>query len=143
MRRKEHSFGIIGLRVISDRCETLIVKHNKGHWGFPKGHLESTESSQEAAARELQEETDAVIIRFFDVSPLEERYFFKSEGLLVEKRVTYFLAEIEGEITLQKDEISEYRWASFKEAELLATFDECKQLCRQAAQIFRDCHFSI
>ncbi|MFZ0566295.1 MAG: NUDIX domain-containing protein [Chlamydiales bacterium] len=135
--RKEHSFGIIGLRLRDGSWEVLLVKHGKGHWGFPKGHPEPNETPQETAIRELKEETGARVKHLFDRSPLEEYYFFKSKEEGVEKRVTYFLAEVEGEISIQAHEISDYRWLSFEKAEELATFPECKLLCRQAA-----CYFS-
>ena len=43
--------------------EFLIIQHSnesnelKGHWDFPKGHVEDNESELETAVRELQEET--------------------------------------------------------------------------------------
>ena len=29
--------------------KVLIVKHNEGHWDFPKGHIEDGESEEECA----------------------------------------------------------------------------------------------
>ena len=35
----------------------LMVRYKSGAWAFPKGHLESGETPQQAALREVQEET--------------------------------------------------------------------------------------
>ena len=47
--------------------KVLIIKHNQGHYGFPKGHVEKNETEQETAIRETKEETniDAIVIGQF------------------------------------------------------------------------------
>lgn len=35
----------------------LLVRYKSGSWAFPKGHLEAGETAQQAAVREVQEET--------------------------------------------------------------------------------------
>ena len=35
----------------------LIIQHQEGHWGFPKGHIEKGETPEQTATREFQEET--------------------------------------------------------------------------------------
>jgi 8-oxo-dGTP diphosphatase len=50
--------AIIWRRGVRSPLEVLIVRHarNRG-WGFPKGKLERGETAQEAALREVREET--------------------------------------------------------------------------------------
>lgn len=50
----EKSCGAI---VIEDG-KVLLVKHNAGHWDFPKGHVEEGETEFETAIREVKEETN-------------------------------------------------------------------------------------
>lgn len=128
----ERSYGIIPIRRKGRGWETLLVKHGKGHWAFPKGHPEKDESPQEAASRELFEETALRVARILPREPLKEFYTFKHEGRLVEKSVLYFLAEVEGEVQIQAREIEDFRWVSFEEASKLATFPEAKTLSLQA-----------
>ncbi len=61
--KKEKSCGIM---VFKDDS-VLLVHHNQGHWGLPKGHVEENETEQETALRETKEETnvDAKIISDF------------------------------------------------------------------------------
>ncbi len=133
----ERSFGIIPLRCIGNQWETLLVKHQKGHWAFPKGHAEPNETPQETALRELKEETGLSVKGFLHVEPLREFYVFKREGILTEKIVTYFLAEAEGEVRLQKEELEDFCWLSFEEAKKRATFPESKALAQKAARLIK------
>ena len=52
--------------------EFLVIQHStesndvKGHWDFPKGHVENNETELETAIRELQEETGIDDFRLID-----------------------------------------------------------------------------
>lgn len=61
--KREKSCGIM---VFKDDS-VLLVHQTKGHWSFPKGHVENNETEQETAIRETKEETniDAKIISDF------------------------------------------------------------------------------
>jgi len=131
--RKDKAYGIIAIQWNQGHWETFIVKHQKGHWSFPKGHAEVGETPQETAAREMEEETGAKLVRFLDTPPLKEEYTFKANGELIEKMVTYFLAEVEDAGShLQEKEIIEGKWLPFEEAEKLITFAAAKKLCKEA-----------
>ncbi|NGX61814.1 MAG: Diadenosine hexaphosphate hydrolase [Chlamydiae bacterium] len=132
---KEQSFGVIPLRRGDGEWEILLVLHGKGHWAFPKGHPEEGETPQETATRELFEETALTVKRQLFSQPLKEHYFFKREGGVVEKNVTYLLAEVEGEVEIQVEEISDFRWIPLIQAERLATFPETKRLIQQLQEI--------
>lgn len=54
----EKSCGAIVYRKSHGNIEILLIKHvNSGHWSFPKGHVEGTETEVETAKREIKEET--------------------------------------------------------------------------------------
>ena len=61
--KREKSCGIMVFK--DDRV--LLVHQTKGHWSFPKGHVENNETEYETAIRETKEETniDAKIISDF------------------------------------------------------------------------------
>lgn len=61
--KREKSCGIM---VFNDD-KVLLVHQTKGHWSFPKGHVENNETEYETAIRETKEETniDAKIISDF------------------------------------------------------------------------------
>ncbi|MCH9704298.1 MAG: NUDIX domain-containing protein [Chlamydiae bacterium] len=117
------AFGVIPIQ----RGKTLLVKHQKGHWAFPKGHAEPGESAQETARRELLEETGLAVTKWLGPQ-FQECYSFDQ----TDKRVTYFLAEVAGDLSLQEEEIAESKWVTPRDAYSLATFDECKNLILRA-----------
>lgn len=128
MHKKEICYGIIPLRKLSGKREVLLVKHGKGHWSFPKGHPEKGETPQETATREFVEETSLHILSFLDIPPQEEHYLFRRGSQLIDKRVTYFAAEVSGEVTMQAEEIVNFKWLSLEEAEKWITFSEARSL---------------
>ena len=44
--------------IVLNNEQVLLVKHNKGHWDFPKGHVEEGETEKQTALREVKEETN-------------------------------------------------------------------------------------
>lgn len=56
--KQQHSAGIITY-TLDDNNEILylLLRYGAGHWDLPKGKIESGETKQEAALRELMEET--------------------------------------------------------------------------------------
>ena len=59
--RKEKSCGALVVRRGKNETEILLIKHNGGHWAFPKGHVEAGESEEQTALREVQEETGLTV----------------------------------------------------------------------------------
>ena len=88
-----------GAAVLSgDRC-LVIRRADRDEWVLPKGHLEEGEPPENAAAREVKEETG------FDIRVREHigetRYRF-GPGLQHRKRVEWFVAElVAGALTLE------------------------------------------
>lgn len=114
--------------IIIDNKKVLIVKHQKGHFDFPKGHVENNETEVETALREVKEETSLEI-------ELDERKryvisYSPKEGTI--KEVIFFLAKpITKEVKPQVNEIAEIKWLSFEEAVERITYDNSRELLRQ------------
>ena len=103
----------------------LLIHHNKGHWGFPKGHIENSETEEETAIRETKEETNvdsAIIPGFREVitySPKEN----------VMKDVVFFLANPKTDSLIpQKIEVSDVRWVEESEVMNLITYQDEKEI---------------
>lgn len=131
----EASYGIIPLRKERGEWQVMLVQLHAGHWGFPKGHAERNEQPQESAARELREETGYEVQQFLSDQPLIEAYHFFSRGNRIEKTVSYFLAEVYGELKLQNEEIKSAKWVPIAEAVDHVTFPASKTVCQRALQI--------
>jgi len=133
----EESFGIIPLRRQENSWEVLLIQHGAGHWGFPKGHPEPGESPQETATRELKEEVGVDITQFLSDTPLKDSYHFSMKGKLINKTVTYFIAEVQGKVTIQLEEIRAYKWVPVEFAEEYISFRGAKNLCQQLLSLLK------
>ena len=125
----EESFGIIPLR----DAHVLMVCHRAGHWSFPKGHPEEGERPRKTAERELLEEVGLQVAHYHLSPPLVEEYTYSGRH----KRVTYWLAEVSGDVHVEAGELTEARWVPVGEATKLATFPEAKRLCREVEEILQ------
>jgi len=137
-RIKEKSFGIIP--VFKDSNNNLffcLVRHQQGHWGFPKGHHDVGESEEKTAKRELKEETGIDIINLLNDQFFFEKYSFKKDGFHHYKSVKYFLGFVPSTgATTQKNfkkEIPELRWVTYGEAKRIITFPEAKEVLNQVS----------
>lgn len=134
--QKDESFGVIPLSKTKGHWEVFLIQHNRsGYWGFPKGHAESDETPEQAAFRELKEETNLDLIHILHKEPLMEQYTFILERRRVFKRVFYFIAEVEGKVELQKQEIHDGKWMPFPDAIAQVTHQEGKALLAQVEKL--------
>lgn len=120
----EKSCGAIIFRR-KENVQYLIILNKKGnakgHWGFPKGHIENNETELETARREIKEET-GLSPRFLDGFRVVSRYSPKPN---VKKDAVYFLAESSFEdVTIQESELASYRWCEFEDAKRLLTYEQ-------------------
>lgn len=126
---KSDCFGIVPLTYRAGYWEVFLVRHlNGGHWSFPKGHEEKGESPKETAERELKEETGMEVICYLDTPYVVEKYQFHHEGILVDKTVRFYLAEVTPSYTLQAEEIVEAKWLPINEIVEYVTFEEERKL---------------
>jgi 8-oxo-dGTP pyrophosphatase MutT (NUDIX family) len=132
--RNEHSSGGA---VISFREGTpfvaLIATRGRTRWGLPKGAVSEGETSEQAALREVNEETGLIANI---VKPLDTiEYFFRASGTLIRKRVDFYLMMfIGGELTPQLSEVDDVEWVELSEAIQRASFDSERKLLEMAQQ---------
>lgn len=129
--KKEVSYGIIPLKRVVGGWQVLLIRHQAGHWSFPKGHAENNENGIQAATRELLEETGLLVKKIFHHPSFCEKYRYKKESQMIDKTVEYFLAEVEGDVVLQIEELSASKWVPLQKAAEYVTFSEGKGLCRE------------
>ena len=131
--KKEKSCGLVVFKNINNELNVLLVHHNKGHWGMPKGHVELNETEQETALRETLEETNvnSKVIDGF------RKVITYSPKPSVIKDVVFFVGEVIGEkLKPQKVEVSEVKWINIKEALLLMEHDDEKQVLSEAIDFY-------
>src|SRR4051812_46118813 len=102
----------------------LIYRTRHDDWSLPKGHIEAGETREQAALREVKEETglDAHIER-----PIGDAvYFFRKRGGdLVRKTVYHYLMEaMSTELGKPNWEVTEARWVPMAEAHALLSYEK-------------------
>ncbi len=126
------SFGIIPIFATAAGRRFLLVRHNQGHWGFPKGKpdQDGKETPLRTARRELQEETGIEQVAVQEQPSFSESYVFrKRSGKPVNKTVTYFVGHVDSDaVTIRPQELSEYAWLDAEETRKRLSFAEAKDL---------------
>lgn len=122
--KKEKSCGCI----ILDNNMVLLVKHNAGHWDFPKGHVENNETEEQTAIREVKEETNMDV----EIIPGYRYVIQYSPKENVIKDVVFFIAKkISNNIKAQESEISIVEWVDIDTAFTQITHTDSKKLLMQ------------
>ncbi len=143
--KNEFSSGGIVLRQSQDKFtkdtwEFLLIENSRMNrpgetwWGFPKGHLEEGESNEEAAVREVEEETGikAEIIEKIGNS----KYVLTKNEEKIFKVVTIFLMKyLEGETKAQIEEVSDVIWLPYEEALKKLSYPKDKDLLKKAKEL--------
>ena len=105
----------------------LIARHDRRGrlvWSLPKGHLEGSETAEDAAVREVEEETG---IRGTVIAPLGTiDFWFVADQRRIHKTVHHFLLEAQGgELSDADIEVVEVAWVPLANvADTLAYADE-------------------
>ena len=115
--------------VMRDGRVAVVHRPKYDDWSFPKGKLDPGEGFEEAALREVEEETG---LRARLGRELPSTEYRDSKGR--PKLVRYWEMEpIEGEFT-PSDEVDELRWLDPAEAQGLLTYDHDRELLRAARE---------
>jgi len=111
--------------VIFDGDKILVIQQVKGHWGFPKGHVEEGETEVETAIREIKEETNLDVE--IDETHRYVEHYSPEEG--IEKDVVFFIAKkTGGEVKVQEEEVKDTQWLLPNEAMDRLTYDTSKNI---------------
>lgn len=141
--KSNHTEVSAGGFVISKSDPTLVAlmaRFNRGgklEWCIPKGHLEQDETSEQAAIREVFEETglEAQIIQHLG----EVNYQFIQDGSKISKTVhVYLMQQTGGELSFDKDphkEASELEWVQVSELLARLSHGNEKRIAKLAIEL--------
>ena len=132
---KEKSCGAVIYRIQNQKLQVLVIHQVQGHWCFPKGHVETGETEEQTAAREIKEETGLEVS--FTEGFRETTAYSPKEGVM--KKVVYFLATpAGGNEEVQESEVSEMQWVRPVQAMAALTYADDARLLRRSMRYLRD-----
>jgi 8-oxo-dGTP diphosphatase len=118
--------GVVVRRSRSGETEIAVVHRPEyDDWTLPKGKLDPGESWEEAARREVEEET---CLRCEPGEEVGRTYYEDARGR--PKEVRYFLMEADGE-PAPCNEVDEVRWVPLEEARAALTYERDRDLVTQ------------
>lgn len=115
----------------------LIARHDRRGrivWSLPKGHLESGETPEQAAVREVEEETG---IFSKVVAPLGTiDFWFVMDGRRIHKTVHhYVLRAISGELSADDIEVSDVQWVAIDEVPSRLSYSDERELMQRVPDL--------
>jgi 8-oxo-dGTP pyrophosphatase MutT (NUDIX family) len=133
----EQSAGAVIFRRQGRRVLYLLLQHTRGHWAFPKGHIEKGERSIDAARREIKEETSISRIRFFPGYKETIRFRFQwppksrdAESRL--KFVVFYLGQVFTPDVKLSEEHRDYQWVQYDKAMKILKHRNVRELLSRA-----------
>lgn len=134
--RHERSAGGVVVRRFAGTWQFAAIRpwQRDAIWALPKGHIDGRETAEQAAVREVREETGLrtqLDERLGDVS-----YWFRADGTRIHKTVTFFLLIWQsGSVIAQPGEVEEVRWVDLEDADDVLTYPGERELALKAAEI--------
>jgi 8-oxo-dGTP pyrophosphatase MutT (NUDIX family) len=99
--------------------------------GLPKGHIDPGETAQQAAEREVREETGITAELLAELG--EVRYWYRRGGRTIPKSVVFYLFRyVEGDTADHDDEVEEARWMPLREARTALSYSGEREMVERA-----------
>lgn len=109
----------------------VIIRSLGGDYGFPKGHMEGSETEEETALREIWEEVGLKPRLLPGFRAVTEYPLPKKPGVI--KRVVFFAAQYEGQsLCPQPSELSSAELMTYEQALAVLSFASSKQILTEA-----------
>jgi len=128
----ERSAGGVVVREFEGNPHILLIRDPYRKWGLPKGHLEPGEGQEEAALREVEEETGLSDLRLrADLGEID--WTFRKGGRVIHKYCRFYLMESDlGDPSPEIAEgITECRWLPVQEALRAVAYDNARVILRR------------
>jgi 8-oxo-dGTP diphosphatase len=137
------SAGGVTFRRHKDCLEIALISVGPDRrWQLPKGIVDDGESTEDAAIREVREETglETELIKLID--KIEYWYYSKNRGQRVRfHKFVYFylLRYLTGNTENHDQEVNEALWIEIDQACSMAAFKTEKQIIQQAKEMVNEC----
>jgi 8-oxo-dGTP pyrophosphatase MutT (NUDIX family) len=111
----------------------LLILDQNGRWALPKGKLEKGETAEEAALREVSEETGLPLKELEIIKKLGSiKYIYTLHNKKIFKIVTFFLMETAAARLKPQWEIKDAKWFARKDLEKAVGYSNTRSVIRKA-----------
>ena len=143
---EESSAGGLVVKIIDDILHAAVIaRRNRAgrlEWCLPKGHLEGEETAEEAAIREISEETGILGVITRPLGSID--YWFTGDDRRVHKVVHHFLlTAVGGFLTVEGDpdsEAEDVAWVAFENMFETLSYPNERRLAAAAFEVLRNGH---
>jgi 8-oxo-dGTP pyrophosphatase MutT (NUDIX family) len=120
-----------------DRLEVCLINPvGRRVWGLPKGGVEPGETPEQAALREVAEETGMSGVVERELGSIDYWFYARDRGGRIHKTVHYFLVRAtDGSTEAHDEEVREARWTDARDALHLMTYPNEREMVRKAAAV--------
>ena len=133
----EKSCGVI----LFNGQEVLLLQHSdkkkKGHWDFPKGHVEDGETELQTALRELAEETEIIDVKLLPDFNHTISYYLMKEGKMIFKEVIFFIGLTNEKRVSISDEHQSFAWLDYDSAIKRLTYNTAKKALEKSFNFYQ------
>ena len=114
----------------------LLIRDSYANWGFPKGHVETGEAAEEAALREVREETGLGELASRGLIDTID-WYFRFRGRLIHKSCHFFLMETtESTTSPQRAEgITACQWVPYAAAHESLSYANAREVLRRGREM--------
>lgn len=130
--RQEKSAGAVIFQQKDGQILFLLLKYTR-YWGFAKGWVEEGENDEEAAIREVREET-SLQVSLIPGFKFEQKWTYKIDNEWSKKHAIYFLAQVHNPEVKISEEHEDFRWVSLQDSLKLMKIKNNKEMIRAACE---------
>lgn len=129
--------GAVVFTRINNEIKYLLVQQHGGFHGYPKGRMETGETEEQTAIREIYEEVGMRPTFIEGFKTIDEHDIPSKPDTRIQ--IVYFLAEYENqEIVMQTEELLSVKLLSFEEALNTFEYESSKRILKKANDFLTD-----
>lgn len=140
--RTQFSAGGVVFREHQGRLQVALISvGDPPRWQLPKGSIGKAETNEEAALREVREETGLTAELISPIDKIDYWFYGRDQTstVRVHKHVHFFLLRyLSGDTQDHDHEVNEARWVDIQAAEAMLNFDGERAILAKARQIMTE-----